>query len=370
MSAPASDSPSLLQRLLQACDEEDLSAVRQALECGANVNGKILYKLKFTQFGPTPSHPSTEKILEADFTPLYIACYRGHTEVAELLISHGALVEDSYLSVACNAAYADIVALLLSAGADVHFVNEDGNTPLGMSLGTIPRDAHLDIITMLHRAGAKINQLVNDGFGCLATPLVVSCAVGNMPMVSLLISLGADINNNISMGSAMTPLYAAASHGHADIVSLLLSAGADVDEGTPSPLIIACSEGQSAVVSILLHAGANTNKQCSSTGITPLHGACHKNHVDIALKLLLAGASMDIKDKQGRTPLDVAGNEKTRAAVYNMVKRCTLPSCHRQLLKGTRQKCSRCKDAYYCGKACSVQHWPVHRGVCARKEPK
>ena len=382
MSAPPSRSLplTLVECLLRACDEGDISAVRQAVNCGADVNGKILYELKVTQLivteiGPPPH--STEKIFEEDYTPLYIACRRGHTEVAKLLISHGALVEDHFLNVACNAGYADMVALLLDSGADVHFVGEDGKSPLIQAVGPYLTDATLDIITQLHRAGANINQLfgVNDDY--FATALAVSCTVGNMPMVSHLISLGADIQNNIAMGSSTTPLYAAASNGYADIVSLLLAAGADCDEIIPSganPLIIACAEGYSAVVSLLLCAGASVNKQSTCTGSTPLHCACLNNHVDIAIELLIAGASMDIKDKQGRTPLDVAGTEKTRAAVYSsaavydMMKWCALPSCHRTLIKGNRQRCSRCKVAYYCGKICSVQHWKEHRKVCKMSE--
>ena len=28
------------------------------------------------------------------------------------------------------------------------------------------------------------------------------------------------------------------------------------------------------------------------------------------------------------------------------------------------QGCSRCLTARYCGKACQVKHWPVHKNIC------
>jgi len=82
-----------------------------------------------------------------------------------------------------------------------------------------------------------------------------------------------------------------------------------------TPLSWACQNGHTDVVSVLIAAQADIHKACADDGSTPLHVACRSKRIDVALLLLLAGADLDRLDHRGRTPLDVAGSEETRAAV-------------------------------------------------------
>ena len=90
--------------LFDATRKGDLAAVKTALDGGADVNAKWRY----------------------DQTALFIAAFRGHTDVAKLLLERGAnpTVKDSFYGMTAVAAAADkgnaeIVALLLSKGAEI-----------------------------------------------------------------------------------------------------------------------------------------------------------------------------------------------------------------------------------------------------------
>ena len=76
----------------------------------------------------------------------------------------------------------------------------------------------------------------------------------------------------IGCNSGLTALHLASSRGHLDIVRLLLTEGADMTIG-------------------------------SNSGMTALHYACSNRRLDIIRLLLTEGADMTIADKYGRTPL-------------------------------------------------------------------
>jgi uncharacterized protein len=86
-------------------------------------------------------------------------------------------------------------------------------------------------------------------------------ARGNLDIFQILLAAGADVN--IKERSGETALSKAAYWGHLEIINLLLSAGAEVngidnEEGS-APLINAIYFGRIQIVKILLDAGANPN---------------------------------------------------------------------------------------------------------------
>ena len=76
-----------------------------------------------------------------------------------------------------------------------------------------------------------------------------------------------------------------------------------------SPLFLAARGGNIDLVRVLLRHGANVNSVGAAQQIAPLHWAAHKEHSDIAMLLIEFGANVQLKDKEGRTPLCLASPE-------------------------------------------------------------
>lgn len=49
---------------------------------------------------------------------------------------------------------------------------------------------------------------------------------------------------------------------------------------------------------------------------------------------------------------------------------CANPACAVTPSAAELKRCSACREASYCSRACQVQHWPVHKGACRRRPPK
>ena len=69
------------------------------------------------------------------------------------------------------------------------------------------------------------------------------------------------------------------------------------------------------VIHELLQRGADVNKRNRYDGLTALHWSAMNNRTDAIRLLLENGASTTIKDKKGRTPIDVARENNHQKAV-------------------------------------------------------
>lgn len=90
-------------------------------------------------------------------TPLHLAAWEGHKDVAELLISKGANVNakckdgSTPLHFAAMFGHKDIAALLISKGADVNIEDTFGYTPLHLAIEADSKD----VAELLRAHGAK-----------------------------------------------------------------------------------------------------------------------------------------------------------------------------------------------------------------------
>ncbi|OJD20110.1 hypothetical protein ACJ73_08557 [Blastomyces percursus] len=75
---------------------------------------------------------------------------------------------------------------------------------------------------------------------------------------------------------------------------------------TGTPLYYATSFALTPVVEHLLARGSDVNAPGGRVGGTPLHAACWRVQVDVIRLLLRAGASLDVQDRNGETPVDMA----------------------------------------------------------------
>ena len=123
---------------------------------------------------------------------------------------------------------------------------------------------------------------------------------GDAEVVKAFIDHGADVNVSID---SQTPLQFARG---VQVVQLLITAGANVN--APSETIygdapwICGEQGDVAAINALLKAGANVNGK-SLDGRTPLMHAAESGNPEAVKALLLAGADVHAKDDDGRDAL-------------------------------------------------------------------
>jgi len=135
--------------------------------------------------------------------------------------------------------------------------------------------------------------------------LSIAARRGDVADISLALLAGANVNAN--EGTVLrTPLLWAATLGRVAAVEALLAAGAHVDSvscGDTTPLMGAAGQGHAAAVSALLATGADVHR-VNCNGDTALHHACLKGRMDCARVLLEAGARMDVRNHDGKRPID------------------------------------------------------------------
>jgi ankyrin repeat protein len=113
---------------------------------------------------------------------------------------------------------------------------------------------------------------------------------------------------NAADPSGRTPLHKAAATGKAEVGRLLVDAGAEplADTDGNTPLHVATwSIPCPPILEVLHRAGVDVNTQ-NADGATALHMAAGLGRSDDAEWLLKHGARTDLKEKWGRTPLDLA----------------------------------------------------------------
>ena len=151
---------------------------------------------------------------------------------------------------------------------------------------------------------------------------VLACAArgGHHAVVDILISHGASISTTDLCGH--TPLYWGVFSGSETVVESLLQAGASVDTGSSDSQTtcfhIAAGEGWEGMVRIFLCYGASLDvTDCE--GRTPLFLAARSKSVSIVNMMLDKGASMDVRDHEGRTPLFSAVQSESLSIVNIML---------------------------------------------------
>lgn len=171
-----------------------------------------------------------------------------------------------------------------------------------------------------------------DEFGYSA--LDWACALNWPQGVHMLLADKADPNRATSQGES--PLALAAQSGCLDCVRALIDAGAamnhanarpaDAGNGGFTPLHEAVTEGHMAIAAALLRAGANVDAR-DIQGRTPLALAAHRPSVAVLVKLLLdRGADPRAKDHSGRTPLHEAAGSSAVAVACLLLRAGADPS--------------------------------------------
>lgn len=161
---------------------------------------------------------------------------------------------------------------LLKEGADVHVTDPLGQTPLHIAAG----EGNEEIIKVLIKAQAHVN--VQDKYGDTPLHKAVDTIIANPVAITALLKVS-DIDVNIENNDGRTPLHAAVAAAHL--------------------------EENRAPLNLLLNNRAEVNFQ-DKEGNTPLHIAAREKNQGVIEILLAAGANLFIKNKNDRTPADVA----------------------------------------------------------------
>jgi ankyrin repeat domain-containing protein 17 len=281
------------------------------------------------------------------WSPLYLACRRGHIAVAKLQIGKGATVKPEFygalnlsssLHAAYEGGYPDVAKLLLDNGADVNRDDFRLVKPLHQACTVNPYRNEMNTVTSSPSEYALIalsyqdevavgacstervalvalllaenaDMKMVDGVYPPMSPLSLACRHGLVGVVELLISHGVDVNLVVGM-SGKTSLSIASTLDQVAVAQLLLASEADVnhqDSDGRTPQHEACERGQLAMAQLLLASGADVAKACEK-GKTPLHLACQNGHTEVASLLVATGANVSCPDVYGNTPLHTACN--------------------------------------------------------------
>jgi ankyrin repeat protein len=259
----------------------------------------------------------------------------------------------------------DATRTLSAAGADLNAAGPDGVTPLILAV----INANFDVASTLLDEGADPNRADQSGMTALYAAVDMltlpwmqgrpaakpSGTLDAVDIVKALLTHGADVNVKLKapllqrnhtagdpgLGEGATPLMRAAKSGDADLMRMLLDKGADpaaVLRNHTTALMIAAGmtwrdgggalptrdrgtdQGAVDAIELLLAApGADINA-VNDAGDTALHGAVQRGS-EVVIRFLAAhGARLDVKNKQGRTPLDVASARREHAGTAALLR--------------------------------------------------
>ncbi|XP_071114827.1 uncharacterized protein [Haliotis cracherodii] len=245
-------------------------------------------------------------------TALMHACYRGHADLAQMLLDRGAAPglldeeSDNCLHLTCRGGCLDVAELLLRQSMDLNQGGEYGRTPLIYAS---------DIVKLLLENGAHTSDSVSVTNKCLH----LACMKGETNIVKILLDHGMNIED-VGSKFRRTPLMCACRHGKLETAKELKRRHAvldAVDQENNSCLHLAAMKGHVPTAEWLLQTGATVN--CVNSLLkTPLMYAIQNSHTDMVTFLMNNGADIQMVDNKRRTSLHVAA----KSGIFHLVQLC------------------------------------------------
>ncbi|NXH18475.1 ZDH13 Palmitoyltransferase, partial [Bucco capensis] len=163
--------------------------------------------------------------------------------------------------------------------------------------------------------GAVVDQLGGD---LNSTPLHWAIRQGHLPMVILLLKCGAD--PSLIDGEGFSSIHLAVLFQHMPIVAYLIAKGQSIDTtdlNGQTPLMLSAQKAIGPEpTKFLLKFNPSLSAVDNVQKNTALHWAITSGNISAVDLLLEAGASLDIKNGKGETPLDLAYQNLDRSMVY------------------------------------------------------
>ena len=289
--------------LMLAAAKRDIDILLYLIDCGADVDKKDGHKR----------------------TALHYASERGDLKVVKALLSKGAKidVEDKHhctpLMLAAGRGHIDILLYLIGHGARVDVYKKDGRKRTALHYASERGD--LKVVEALLTKGAEID--VEDGDRC--TPLILAVKNEKFAIMCHLIKAGADVKQlvNYFSGSGkrgyfarnhlLHSLFHTIKNNHIAEAGVLITNGVGIEgelyiNPPMTALTLAAENGHDSLVRNLILQGVNVNYQ-DANGDSALHFAASSNHILCGILLVEAGADLRLKNRDSRTPLDLASKE-------------------------------------------------------------
>lgn len=239
-------------------------------------------------------------------TPLYIAVEEDSPRVTKLLLSIGCdpnLYDqgERVLTVAASKGHIDVVEALLDHGAEINFCAHK------TALTAASEEGHYTVVRELLDRGADPNIRCEHS----GTALFYSAEIGNYRISEALLEAGAEVDCTVY---SKTPLMNAVRCGSYSVTKLLLEWGADPNRECSSGktlLMIASKPHRLSILELLLEYGIDINykNQDGKTAIMKFadthipYYTEYEKRTKILKLLLEAGANLDKADESGKTTL-------------------------------------------------------------------
>lgn len=238
--------------------------------------------------GPTDSNDAVRSGVDE---ALIEAAWDNDVARADELIESGGDVnyqddtrQSAYL-IATSEGHVELLELTLRHGADVGSLDSFNGTGLIRAA----ERGHAQVVGRLLQTEIDVDHVNNLGWTALHEAIILGSGDQRyVDTVRLLVAGGADMT--LSTGDDVTPLQLARGHGQDDVAAIIEAAlrAAPVDD-TDTALLGAAASGDADGVALVLAAGAQIEAR-DADGRTPLLIAIANDHADIVRLLVALGA--------------------------------------------------------------------------------
>jgi ankyrin repeat protein len=335
--------------VMTAARAGNADVVRMLLDRGADVNARETYKGQTAlMWAAADHHPDVVKLLLDRGADWKVRSFDRETKVPRLSAasSISPIARGGFAALSFAAREGDIESAraMLEGGVDINYGDIDNTSALvvaimnkqyGFAKFLIDRGADVNLVGGYGRTALyAIVDIRNEDYSALPNRKTEDL-FPTVDLVQALLARGANVNlaltanlpgrsgmdaGDTTLDAGTTPLMRAARAGDTSVVRLLLGKGADPTLTTKdgnTALMFAAGVGYRdkstrgserdalEAVKIFVDAGLDVH-QANTRGETALHGAADRGADTIVQFLVDRGAALNVKSKQGFTPLDVA----------------------------------------------------------------